>query len=263
MKKIIYKLLLIFILVLSLSACNKNSSKVDMIKNRGKIIIGSAGDYHPMSYYDSEKNEYVGFDVELAKDLAKSLNVEIEYYKTSWPTLMEDTLHNKFDIAVCGITITEDRKTKALMSKGYLENGKTVLCRKEDKDKYISLESINKPEVKVMENPGGLNEKFAKEKLPLANLMIHNVNYEIPTLIAEGKADVMITEIMEAGYYVGKDDRLAAPLIYNPFTKGELGFLMPKGYDDLLNYINDFIDKEKEKDKIKELADEYIYKYIN
>jgi len=38
---------------------------------------------------------------------------------------------------------------------------------------------------------------------------------------------------------------------------------MPKGYDDLLNYINDFIDKEKENGKIKELANEYIYKYIN
>ena len=52
-----------------------------------------------------------------------------------------------------------------------------------------------------MENPGGLNEKFARENLPDATLIIHDVNQEIPGLIASGEADVMITEIMEAGYY--------------------------------------------------------------
>ena len=56
-----------------------------------------------------------------------------------------------------------------------------------------------------MENPGGLNEKFARENLPDATLIIHDVNQEIPGLIASGEADVMITEIMEAGYYVGQD----------------------------------------------------------
>ena len=73
-----------------------------------------------------------------------------------------------------------------------------------------------------MENPGGLNEKFARANLPNATLLIHPVNEEIPRLIAEGKADVMITEVMEAEYYVNKDPRLAAPLLETPFTQGLL-----------------------------------------
>ena len=104
-------------------------------------------------YLDPETNTYVGFDAELAQDLAASLGVEIEYVETSRPTLMEDTLAGKFDLAICGITITDARKEQALMSEGYLENGKTVLCRAEDGDKYTSLEAINHPEVRVMENP--------------------------------------------------------------------------------------------------------------
>ena len=108
-----------------------------------------------------------------------------------------------------------------------------------------------------MENPGGLNEKFARENLPDASLTIHDVNQEIPGLVASGEADVMITEIMEAGYYVGKDARLAAPLIHEPFTQGELGVLMPKGSEDLLDYVNAFLAKEKESGRIDELADEY------
>ena len=69
----------------------------------------------------------------------------------------------------------------------------------------------------------------------------------------------MITEVMEAGFYVRRDSRLAAPLVREPFTRGLLGILMPKGSEDLLEYVNTFIAAEKESGRIDELADEYIY----
>ena len=237
-------------------------TKLEEIRERGVLKVGTAGDYQPMSYLDPETGRYVGFDAELAEDLAESLGVDLEYVETSWPTLMDDTLAGKFDLAICGITVTDARKEQALMSDGYLENGKTVLCRAEDADRYTSLEAINRPEVRVMENPGGLNEQFARENLPDAALIIHDVNQEIPGLVASGEADVMITEIMEAGFYVGQDDRLAAPLIHEPFTNGELGVLMPKGSEDLLEYVNEFLAKEKQSGRIDELAEEYFFKYV-
>lgn len=232
------------------------------IRASGVLRVGTTGDYKPMSFCDPETGEYWGFDTVLAEDLAEALGVEIEYVPTTWPTLMEDTLAGRFDLAICGITITDARQEQALMSEGYLENGKTVLCRAEDADRYTSLEAINRPDVRVMENPGGLNEKFARENLPDAELIIHDVNEEIPGLVAEGEADVMITEILEAGYYVGQDDRLAAPLIYEPFTNGELGVLMPKGSEDLLDFVNGFLAEEEASGRIDELADEFIYRYI-
>ena len=241
--------------------CGQNTPET--IRARGVLRVGTAGDYQPMSYLEPSTGRYVGFDAALAEDLAAALGVELAYVETSWPTLMEDTLAGKFDLAICGITVTEARQEQALMSIGYLENGKTVLCRAEDADKYTSLEAIDRPEVRVMENPGGLNEKFAREKLPHASLIIHDVNQEIPGLVASGEADVMITEIMEAGYYVGQDSRLAAPLIYEPFSHGQLGVLMPKGSEELLSYVNAFLEKEKASGRIDELAEEYIYRYID
>ncbi len=261
------KAILIFLILFAFAAAASAEDfapfrTLEEIRAGGVLRVGTAGDYQPMSYLDPETNTYVGFDAELAEDLAASLGVTIEYVKTSWPTLMEDTLAGKFDLAVCGITVTDARKEQALMSDGYLENGKTVLCRAEDAEKYTSLEAINRPEVRVMENPGGLNEKFARENLPDAALIIHDVNQEIPGLVASGEADVMITEVMEAGFYVGQDDRLAAPLIFEPFTNGQLGFLMPKGSEDLLDYVNRFLLEEKESGRIDELAEKYIYRYI-
>ena len=237
------------------------TSILDVIRERKVLKVGTTGDYQPMSYLDPKTGEYEGFDDALAKDLAESLGVEIEHVATSWPTLMEDTLSNKFDLAICGITITDARKEEALMSEGYLVNGKTILCREEDADKYTSIDDINHPEVRVMVNPGGLNEKFARENLPDVTLIIHDVNQEIPSLIAEGEADIMITEIMEAGYYVRKDGRLAAPLYLEPFTEGQIGILMPKGSEELLDYVNEFLEKEKASGRIDELMGEYILIY--
>lgn len=259
MKKILMILNILAAMILTGCAKSTEPEAIQKIKKDGVLRVGATGDYQPMSFLDPSTGTYVGFDAALAEDLAESLGVKVEYVPTSWPTLMEDTLAGKFDLALCGITITDARKEQALMSDGYLGNGKTVLCRAEDAGIYTSLEAINRPEVRVMENPGGLNEKFARENLPEAELIIHDVNEEIPGLIAQGEADVMITEILEAGYYCAKDDRLAAPLINDPFTRGQLGALLPNGSEELLEYVNAFIAKERESGRLEELAQQYIY----
>ncbi|MBR2962960.1 MAG: transporter substrate-binding domain-containing protein [Lentisphaeria bacterium] len=246
------------LVILVFASCVSTQDSLSAVRSRGVLLVGATGDYRPMSYLEPETGRYVGFDAALAGDLSESLGVRLEFVPTSWPTLMDDTLAGKFDLAVCGITITSARKELALMSEGYLGNGKTVLCRAEDADKYISLESINRPEVRVMENPGGLNEKFARANLSRANLMIHPVNEEIPGLVASGRADVMITEILEAEYYASQDPRLAAPLLKEPFTRGQLGFLLPPGSEPLLEYVNGFIEKERESGRLDELGEIYL-----
>ena len=185
------------------------------------------------------------------------------FVKTSWPTLTADVLADPqtFDFAIGGITITDTRRETMLMSDGYLANGKTILCRANDSDKYKSLEDINRPEVTVMVNPGGLNEKFANENLPNATIVVHEKNEEIPSLIAEGQADVMITEITEAPYYVKNDSRLAAPLLDNPFTHGEIGVLMRKGQDDLLQMVNAIIGQMKSDGSLRYLHEKYGLSY--
>ena len=249
-------LFLLFVLVFTSCAASRDS--LSAVRARGVLLVGATGDYRPMSYLEPETGKYVGFDAALAEDLASSLGVRLEFVPTAWPTLMDDTLAGKFDLAVCGITITSARKELALMSDGYLENGKTVLCRIEDADKYTSLEAIDRPEVRVMENPGGLNEKFVRANLPHAALTIHPVNEEIPGLVASGKADVMITEIMEAEYYASRDPRLAAPLLNRPFTRGELGFLLLPGSESLLEFVNAFIARERESGRLDELGEIYL-----
>ena len=156
------------------------------------------------------------------------------------PTRTADTLAGKFDIALCGISRNYARAKTMAMSDAYGEGifGKTILCRKTDAKKFKTISDLNRPEVRIMINPGGTNEKFARANLTKAKLIVHNENADIPRQIAEGKADIMITETVEAAQYIRKDSRLDAPLINAPFTRHSCGILMEKGDQEWLNYIN-------------------------
>ena len=242
----------------------QDNGKVAEIIERGILLIGTTGDYRPLSFCEPD-GTYWGFDIEVAKEIAKELGVEAVFIKTSWPTLTADVLAEPqtFDMAMGGITITDTRCETMLMSEGYLANGKTILCRASESERYKSLTDMDKPEVRVMVNPGGLNEKFAKENLMHATIIVHQKNEEIPTLIAEGEADVMITEITEAPYYVQTDSRLAAPLLNEPFNHGEIGVLMRKGQDDLLLIVNNIIQRMKSDGTLHRLHKKYglVYDY--
>ena len=241
-----------------------NQPTISRIQERGTLLAGTTGDYRPLSFREDD-GTYWGFDIEVAGEIAKRLGVGLQFVPTSWPTLSADVQAEPqtFDLAIGGITITDARRETMLMSDGYLANGKTILCRAEDANRYKSLADIDKPEVRVMVNPGGLNEKFANANLTHAAIIVHQKNEEIPTLIAEGKADVMITEITEAPYYVQTNPRLAAPLLNEPFTHGEIGVLMRKGQEDLLQLVNDVIRQMKSDGSLRLLHEKYglVYAY--
>ena len=237
---------------------------VTRIQERGKLLVGTTGDYRPLSFRETDGN-YWGFGIEMAEKIAERIGVGLEYVHTSWPTLTADVLTEPqtFDLAIGGITITDKRKETMLMSDGYLANGKTILCRSTEADRYRSLADLDKPEVRVMVNPGGLNEKFANENLTHATIIVYQKNEEIPNQVAEGHADVMITEITEAPWYVQNDPRLAAPLLNTPFTHGEIGVLMRKGQDDLLTLVNTVITQMKADGSLRQLHEKYglVYGY--
>lgn len=269
MKRLLKSCFSIIVLYFVAIGCGtqKNVSKtpaLDRITGRGVLLVGTTGDYRPLSYKDPQSGEYWGFGIDVAGEIAKDIGVSISYVPTSWPTLSADVRDPEmFDFAIGGITITDARLETMDMSEGYLCNGKTILCRKEDASKYKTLEDLNKPEVRVMVNPGGLNEKFANENLPSCNLIVFDKNEEIPSKVAEGEADVMITEITEAPWYVQNDPRLAAPLLDQPFTRGQIGVLMRKGQKDLLDAVNATIGKMKSDGSLRHLHEKYglVYGY--
>lgn len=236
----------------------QEQSQLDEIIKRGYIRVGMTGDYKPFTYLNPETNEYEGYDVDAMLELGKDLGVEVQFVQTSWSTMMKDLLDDKFDIAVGGVTRNTDRQKTAYVSQGYMSFGKAPLIRQEDKDKYLTIEDINKPTVRIGVNPGGTNEVFVRQHLTKANVTVVPNNLDIPHLVADGTYDVMITDTIEAITYAKADSRLYAALTDAPFTNNEKGYMIPRGDFAYASFLEMWMDEMKLQGRFAEIEKKWL-----
>jgi cyclohexadienyl dehydratase len=176
------------------------SSRLDEIMKRGTLRVGMTGDYLPFAYLDKTTSKFRGFDVDMAETLGKALGVKVEYVQTSWPQLMKDFETDNFDIAMGGVSITLDRQKKGMFSTPIMREGKTPIARCSDKGKYETIADIDKSSTRVIVNPGGTNERFARANVKNAEIKTYHDNVTIFDEIAKGNADLMMTDSSETRY---------------------------------------------------------------
>lgn len=220
-------LILLIGVCLHLPAVAQNN-RLDDILARGVLRVGTTGDYKPFSYRPAPSAEFVGLDIELAGQLAKALGVRLELVPTSWPTLMKDLGDDRFDIAMGGVSISLERQKKALFSVPYLRDGKTPITRCENKDRFQTLAQIDQPGVRLIVNPGGTNERFARANVKQASITVYPDNVTIFDQIVAGKADLMITDAIETRLQQKLKPTLCALHPEAPFDFSEKAFLLPR-----------------------------------
>ena len=168
----------------------------ERIRSTGLLRIGTTGDYAPFSV-ETPRGDLAGADVDLALELAGALQVAPVFLRTSWPTLLEDLRSGKFDVALSGISHTPQRAEFGEFSEPYYEGGKTFATRCADQSEYDTLAEVNRPGVRAIVNPGGTNERYAREHLGQATIVVHPDNRTVFEEILAGRADVMITDDVE------------------------------------------------------------------
>jgi cyclohexadienyl dehydratase len=192
--------LIVSVLTISAAPAQQPSTRLDEIVQRGTLRVGLTGDYKPFSYFDKASESFVGFDVDMAESLGKALGVKVEYVHTAWPQLMKDFEADKFDVAMGGVSITLDRARKGYYSAPIMREGKTPITRCGDVGKYQTLADIDKSGTRVITNPGGTNERFARAHIKAAEIKVYGDNVTIFDEIAKGDADLMITDASETRY---------------------------------------------------------------
>jgi len=203
-------------------------SVLDTVLETGQLRIGTTGDYPPFTARDASTGRYSGIDIDLAHDLARSLGVTPVFVKTSWPSLMDDLAAGRFDVGMGGISRSLKRQRTAFFSSPYHRFGKTPIARCADRNRFDSLAKIDRPGVTVIVNPGGTNQAFANAHITKAQLLIHDDNRTIFQEIADGRADVMITDSDEVRYQHRLDPTLCATMPGKTLTKAEKAYLLPR-----------------------------------
>ena len=204
------------------------ASRLDEIVKSGTLRVGMPGDYRPFGLRDAATGKVEGIDVDMAESLAASLGVKLEIVPTKWADLLADIAADKFDIGMGGISITLARQKAVLFSTPVVRTGKAAIALCKEKDRFASLAAIDRPDVKVIANPGGTNEKFDRASLKQAQIVVFPTNTGIWDELIAGRADVMITDNVETKLQQKLHPELCAIHPDEPFDFGELGYLLPR-----------------------------------
>lgn len=169
---------------------------LERIRAAGVLRIGTTGDYAPFCLESGGRVR--GADVELARALAAHLGLQPVFVRTSWPSLLADLAAQRFDVALSGISITPERRARGRFSLPYQSGGKTFLARCAERTRFRTLAQVDRRKVRVIVNPGGTNERFVREHVRHARVIVHADNRTVFDEIVAGRADVMITDDVEA-----------------------------------------------------------------
>ena len=200
---------------------------LDAILARGAVRVGLTGDYRPFSIKDGA-GTFTGLDVDMAESLARGLGVKLEIVPTAWPTLLADLHAQKYDIGMGGISVTLERAKTAAFSAPVMRTGKAPIARCTDQARFATLAEIDKPGTRVITNPGGTNERFARANVKQAEIVVFPNNAAIFDELVAGRADVMMTDAVETRLQQRLHPELCAIHPDQPFDFSELAYLLPR-----------------------------------
>lgn len=230
-------------IAVALAITNMSQARpLDEIQASGTLKVGVPGDYAPLAFYDKNKN-LVGFDVDLINDYAAKQNLTVEFVPTSWPTVSQDLKANQFDVAIGGITFTDQRAQEFSLTEEILPNGKIALARCTISQEIGNFEKINQPTVTLVVNPGGTNESFVNERMDKANVVRVKDNFDNIQALRDQTADVMITDLIEGKYYQHNEPNVLCMATTEPFTgtASYKAYMVNQDDGKLLNSLNDWL----------------------
>nr|WP_276576083.1 transporter substrate-binding domain-containing protein [Oceanirhabdus seepicola] len=204
----------------------------------------------------NKKGDPEGASVMLAKAFGEFAGKEIEIVDVPYPSLITSLETGKIDMIISSMTITPAREERVDFSISYTTSQLMMLVYKDSK--VQSVDDLNSSDVVIASKTGTIGALWAKENAP--NAIIKNVNEEASAVleVAQGKADVFIYDPLSViRHHENYPDTTRTILEPLPNTKG-WGVAVRKGESELVEKLNEFINKAKEDGTYDEIREKYL-----
>ncbi len=225
-------------------------SDVAYIQGKGTLIVGIT-DFEPMDYKD-ENGEWIGFDADMAKKIAESLGVDVEFVEIDWDNKILELKNKSIDVVWNGMTLTNEVTSSMECTNAYCNNAQVVVLPADKAEEYPDVESMKALAFAV--EAGSAGEEAASEN----EFDYTALTSQADTLmeVQAGTSDASIIDLLMAGAMIGEGTDYPELTHTLELTTEEYGVGCRQG-SDLAAYINDEFKKLYEDGTMQEIAEQY------
>ncbi|WP_130708247.1 transporter substrate-binding domain-containing protein [Tetragenococcus halophilus] len=246
-----------------LTACTnneENSAEEDNswqnVEEEGQLTVATSGTLYPSSFYNDD-NELVGYDVDVAKEVADRLDVDIEFEEYNVDGQISSLQNESTDFAANDFSLNSDREENFLLSSPIKYSFASLIVREEDDSGIASLEDLEGKKAAGEPNTSYMRaaEQYGAELVTYDNA----TNEQYLTDVANGRTDTVVND-----YYLQKmttetlDDIPVKILDDVYFNLDHNGFLFEKEHEALHEKVNEVLAEMKDDGTLKEISEEYF-----
>ncbi len=241
----------------SSQSSSEEDTSLSAIKDKGTLVVAVSPDYAPFEFQAlvDGKNQVVGADISLAQAIADELGVTLEISTMSFDNVLSSLQSGKADIAISGISYTEERAASFDFSDPYYETENAMLVLASKVDQYKSLSDFDGKNISVLK--GSIEERLAKDQLANSNVIsLTNMGSAVNEL-KSGKVDGVNLEGPVAEGYAAQNSDLAIATVSLEVKEGDAkAIALPKGSTALKEAIDKILAKVKSNDAYNTYLDE-------
>ena len=243
MKK--FKLMIVCLLALCVVLPGVASAEtLSEIQDRGVLRVGMEPGYMPFEM-TNQKGEIVGFDVDMAKGIAKAMGVKLELVSTAWDGIIPGLITKKYDMIMSGMTLTQQRNMKVNFAAPYIVVGQSILVKKEHAADVKSYKDLNNKKYKVASKLGTTGEQATKRMIPNATYISFETEQEGVMDLVNGKIDAFVYDLPYMAIANAQKNEGKLIFLDEPFTYEPLAWAIRQGNHDFLNWLNNFMNQVK------------------
>jgi len=232
-------------------------STLEQILRNGELRVGFEAGYMPFEMTDKRGN-FVGFDMDVAKEMAKAMKVKFTPVNTAWDGIIPALMTDKFDIIMSGMTITQERNLKVNFADPYIIVGQTILIDKKHGETVKSYKDLNDPKYIVTSKLGTTGEQAVKRMIPKATYKSFETETEAALEVVNGKAAAFVYDLPYNVVFMAQQGKDKLIFLDEPFTYEPLAWAVNRGDPDFLNWLNNFLRQIKNDGRYDQIYNKWI-----